>query len=291
MAKLSIFGNFYIDSEERLQRMKDSFLSFKNINAVKWIINARGPYKKETMAFLLEGLGSRLVGFELESPEGWFHDSRLMLKSIDEKFVLFWIEDHMSLVSDLSLYDAIIQNMEISGVEFLLTSWFWARNDYELIPKNEMPNISWFDLDETTFPLLMRKSPEAYIISCVGIFDIMLFSRLITDDDEKQAIKWPKETPFDFEKSSHDVHWLPVRIGLSKQELFASIDDDSIMPGSSLISRGLYPSRQTRKVMGSSEHIKPIKHPNVSKSRSIKNGLLPFFKSKIKATFRVLLQR
>ena len=291
MTTLSIFGNFYIDSEERLQRMKDSFLSFKNINAVKWVINARGPYKKEAMAFLLEELGSRLVGFELEDPEGWFHDSRIMLKSIDAQFVLFWIEDHISLVSDISLYDKIIHEMEIAGVEILYTSWFWAREEYELIPQNEMLQINWFDLDEDTFPLLQQKSPKFYIIYCQGIFDIALFTRLISDDDEKQAIKWPKETPFDFEKSSYDDHWLPIRTGLSKQELFASIDDDSIAPGSSLISRGLYPARETRKVMGNSEHIRPIKYPNLSKNRSIKNGLLPFFRSKIKATLRVLLRR
>jgi hypothetical protein len=114
---------------------------------------------------------------------------------------------------------------------------------------------------------------------------------LISDDDEKQAIKWPKETPFDFEKSSHDVHWLPIRTGLSKQELFASIDDDSIAPGSSLISRGLYPAREPRKVMGSSEHIRPIKHPDVSKNKSVEDGLLPFFWFKIKRILRVLLRR
>ena len=283
MTTLSIFGNFYIDSQERLQRMKDSFLSFKNINVVKWIINARGPYKKEAMAFLLEELGSRLAGFELESPEGWFHDSRLMLKSIDAQFVLFWIEDHINLVSDISLYDAIVHDMEISGVEFLLTSWFWTQDDYELIPKNELHSLHWFDLDKTTFPLLMRKSPEAYIISCVGIFHISLFSRLILDDDERQAIKWPKETPFDFEKSSHDVHWLPIRAGLSNQELFANIDDDGDVPGSSLISRSLYPSRKTRKKMGSPDAFKPIKHPYISKKTSFGNKIFRFFSINIKS--------
>lgn len=287
MATLSIFGNFYIDSEERLQRMKDSFLSFKNINAVKWVINARGPYKKEAMAFLREELGSRLVSYELESVEGWFHDSRTMLKSIDAQFVLFWIEDHISLVSDISLYDGIIRDMETAGVEFLQTSWFWARDRYELIPQNEMSAIRWFDLDEKTFPLLMKKSPEAYIVSCVGIFDIDLFTRLISDDDERQAIKWPKETPFDFEKSSHDIHWLPVRTGFPNQELFASIDDDSVVPGSSLISRGLYPARQIRNVMGDSEYIKPIKHSCFPERKTIKYRIL----SKIKAFTKILFWR
>ena len=54
MVSLSIFANFFIDSEERLQQMKDSFLSFKSINAQQWVINIRGKYKTEVRAFLEE---------------------------------------------------------------------------------------------------------------------------------------------------------------------------------------------------------------------------------------------
>jgi hypothetical protein len=263
MASLAIFSNFRIDSEERLHRMKDSFLSFKDINATKWVINIRGTYKKDAMNFLCDQLDSRLVGYTLESPEGWFHDSRTMLKDIDQRFVLFWIEDHLNLISDMSLYDQIIEDMEASHVEYLIYSFFWVKDRYELISKSEMSSIYWLDLNEIALPLLQEKAPGAYIISCVGIFDISLFVRLISDDDERQAIKWPKETPFDFEKSSHDSHWLPIRMGFPKCELFASIDDDSVAPGSSLISRGLYSARQVRKAMGTPDQIRPVKQPGL----------------------------
>ena len=107
---------------------------------------------------------------------------------------------------------------------------------------------------------MLKKDPQGYIIGCTAFFSRELFKRILISDDERQAIKWPKETPFDFEKSSYDRHWLPIRTGVPKKELFASIDDDSIAPGSSLISRGLYPVREPRLKMGSPS-LSPIRRP------------------------------
>lgn len=258
MSSLSIFANFRIDSEERLQRMKDSFLSFKDINASKWVINIRGDYKKQAMSFLADQLGTQVISFQLESEQGWFHDSRLMLHEMEGEFVLYWIEDHINLVTDYYIYNDIINEMKIENVEFLPYSFFWTSKRYEFIEKKEMTHFFWLDLNTANFQLLQKKAPLAYIIFCVGIFSSDLFKRIVFDDDNWQAIKWPKDTPFNFEKSSHDTHWLPIRIGLPKFELFASIDDDSIEPGSSLISRGLYEARQRRKAMASPDVYRPL---------------------------------
>ena len=48
---LTIFANFRIDNEERYLRMQDSFLSFKDISAEKWVVNVRGPYKERALIF------------------------------------------------------------------------------------------------------------------------------------------------------------------------------------------------------------------------------------------------
>jgi hypothetical protein len=139
-------------------------------------------------------------------------------------------------------------------------SFLWQVKQYDLIKKNELKNISWFDLTRDNFKLVLKRDPQAYIIGCTAFFSKELFKRIVNSDDERQAIKWPKETPFDFEKSSYDRHWLPIRMGVPRKELFVSIDDDSIAPGSSLISRGLYPARERRLKM-SSPSISPIRYP------------------------------
>ena len=58
--------------------------------------------------------------------------------------------------------------------------------------------------------------------------------------------RWPKSTPFNFEKNYFDTFVLPYKLGVPKFELFAAIDDDNLYRGSSLIKRGLYPSRVGR---------------------------------------------
>lgn len=268
---LTIFANFRIDSEERLQRMKDSFLSFRAIDAEKWVVNIRGQYKVEARNFLEEQLDSRLMMFQLESAEGWFHDSRMMSREIDTDFVLYWIEDHINMVTDCNIYDHIVEEMRAANVEFLPYSFFWTAKRYENIKQHEMQYLSWLDLDISTLDLLLNKAPKAYIIFAVGIFSTQLFKRIVQDDDTRQAIKWPQDTPFNFEKSWHDTHWLPVRIGLPKSELFASIDDDSVEPGSCLISRGFYRQTQPRKIMGMSDHYQPIQETTLSYLSQIRN--------------------
>ena len=86
---LVVFANFRINNEERYLRLKDSFFSFKDISAKKWVINIRGSYKEQTKFFLQEHLQDKFYHHNIESKKGWFHDTRTMLKDIDSDFVFF----------------------------------------------------------------------------------------------------------------------------------------------------------------------------------------------------------
>ena len=86
---LVVFANFRIDNKERYLRLKDSFFSFKGISAEKWVINIRGSYKEQTKNFLQEHLQNKFYHYDMESNNGWFHDTRIMLKDIDSDFVFF----------------------------------------------------------------------------------------------------------------------------------------------------------------------------------------------------------
>ena len=55
--------------------------------------------------------------------------------------------------------------------------------------------------------------------------------------------------PFDFEKRSKDNFASIIRTAWPTQELFVCIDDDLGKTGYSLISRGLYPDRISRKLL------------------------------------------
>jgi hypothetical protein len=55
------------------------------------------------------------------------------------------------------------------------------------------------------------------------------------------------KTPFNLERNQYRTELLPLRYAIPRQELFACIDDDNAVPGSSLISQGLYNSDLTTK--------------------------------------------
>ena len=86
---LCIFANFFIDNEERLQRMKDSFNSFKDINPEEWRINIRGRFKMEAGHFLQKELGEQLNLNYIETKKGWFHDSFSFMKDVKSDFIFF----------------------------------------------------------------------------------------------------------------------------------------------------------------------------------------------------------
>ena len=91
---LAIFANFFINNEERLQRMKDSFYSFKDINSNEWIINIRGKFKHHAGEFLKNELGMVLKKgkekfiIDLGSYEHFYEDNFLDNKKFSTHYVV-----------------------------------------------------------------------------------------------------------------------------------------------------------------------------------------------------------
>lgn len=256
MGLLTVFANFRIDSDERFLRMQDSFRSFRNADIEKWVINVRGPLKREAADFLRAELGSQLRLYELESTRGWFADSAKMLGSIDSPYVFYWVEDHL-LVGGVDYLNQVVAEMRALDADYLLYSAFHAGDglaSLACLPTLDGNGIVVVDYDRRNHSqrmMLVREKGltcSTFIISTVGIFRRSLFERILLTNDPLLK-RWPKGFPFDFEKTQNDIHWLPLRVGHTKRELFAFIDDDHGRVGHSLISRGLYPNRETRESM------------------------------------------
>jgi hypothetical protein len=285
MSNLIIFSNFRINDVERFTRMKDSFHSFKSINATKWIINVRGDYSKEVKKYLEDNLNDLVSVTEIQSGKGWFYDTKNLIKNINSDYLLYWTEDHISQISS-DKYTNIIDNMKSMDIDYLFLSWFIydrMMNTYHSIKKNEMEHISFFILNKDTAKVIKETNPEHYIISAQGLFKTSFFKKIL-NSKHPYLRRWHKETPFDLEKKITDIEFLPFKTAIPNYELFAPIDDDMGGYPCSLQTRGLYPKREIREITITTyinpKYIKLLKKITTEKQRYILeiSFINPYFK-------------
>ena len=252
----TLFANFRIDSHERLLRMQDSYVSFSGSCIDQVVVNVRGDYREEALSFLKKSYNGDLHVFKLESKNGWHYDSRVMFDCIKNDVILFWIEDHICMGGSKAL-NQVISDFTSSQADYLEYSWF---NEQFVLALNSLSHLT--NQSSTLFSFKLCRSSKIlrdkiscsvigrppYLISCPAIFSKRLFERVLFTR-RPFLPRWPKTTPFDFEKRSDDLYVLDFMQAYLKSELFAAIDDDNLFEGSSLISRHLYPNRISREVL------------------------------------------
>ena len=123
MKNFSVFANFFIDTEERFLRLKDSFFSFNNANISEWLINIRGDFKNEVKNFLKENVTENLKIFFLESNEGWIEDSLEVIKNNNNDIIFFWVEDHIC-IANFSKINSVVNEMYENKIDYLTYSFF-----------------------------------------------------------------------------------------------------------------------------------------------------------------------
>lgn len=285
---LCIFANFFIDNLERLDRMKNSFLSFKDLSPNEWRVNIRGRYKKEAGEFLASELGKVLKLKFIETKRGWFKDSYSFMKDVKTEFIFFWVEDHICLVDPASLWD-VIKEMKQLRVDQLRYSFLHKKTlkVFNILPK--IHNGQYIDvarIDRHSSRKVRKKlSMDFYVVSVLGIFKRDFFFSVLLSN-RPYLKRWPKYLPFDFEKKSKDNVVDLIHTALPKLELFASIDDDHTIEGYSLISRGIYKENISRAKL---KEIEFISKTNFFKTMCLK--FMPYFVLKIVKFLNRLFKR
>jgi hypothetical protein len=244
---LDIFANFLIDNDETFERMKDSFFSFNKADINSWVINVRGKLRKKTISFFKKNIDKNLFIFSFDS-NNWFCDTRKILNFLSAKYIFFWVEDHICLRSEKDFND-IIREIVKYKIDYLEYSFFFKglnQLSLENIKYIKKKNILYLNYNkeihkkrlEWFYDKKIRNIP--YIISQCSIMKIELFKKII---NHNSLSFFKKNVPFRFEKNFRYLNWLPYKLGIIKDEFFASIDDDNHFENSCLISRGIYPDR------------------------------------------------
>ncbi len=284
---ITIFGNLRINDPEKLQHLKDSFLSFNKISD-NWVLNIRGNKRKEAISFLKKHLGKKATFFNIiDESRGWSHNALKMIGSINCPYVLLWNEDHIN-TAEQEIYADIAKELSSENIDVMWYSW-WInrklRRGYEKLSLNKLKYVDTILLTKSKWKIINTPSYPFYIISMMGIFKTEFFKKLLIDDTKMFPFSWtiklrtyltklqsmgkiknieqasnnlnklfrykfrrfPEYTPFNLEKDQTRTDILPLKIALPKRELFACIDDDLTFPGYSLISRGLYKRTQSVK--------------------------------------------
>jgi hypothetical protein len=240
--KATLLANINIDSSVRLQRMKDSFLSFNKSNVIsQYVINVRGDFSDQASLFLKEHSRENLILFNLESSKGWFFDTQKLLDFVSNDLIFIWIEDHICL--DLVYFDDVLIDFHKNSIDYLQYS-FWLNgltlSQFSEIVMTEKNNFFIFEHNDISHLNYKKR----YLNSLVGVYSKSFFSKILFSKDFVKL--WPSKFPFDFERPVFDTWLLPYERAVSKKEIFAPIDDDQDVPGSSLISRGIYDDGYSR---------------------------------------------
>lgn len=273
---LTVFGNLKINSEAKLQYLKDSFFSFSGISD-DWLINIRGDFRDEAISFLKDNLGDKARFFELlDDARGWTANALEMLSSAKHDYILVWLEDHMNIAPQ-HIYEDIISEMRTGGVEYMPYSWWFTGKIRKNFDIQKSKNLDIVYLTKEKWKPFSAVGKNNYLIHLTGIFSKVFFKKLLKKDKVKASIsivsffkkvthllgirsgrekwfnlvnklffgrrlrKFSAETPFNLEYESYRTDILPIMMAFPRQELFACIDDDIDERGSQLIKRGLYP--------------------------------------------------
>lgn len=233
MKKISVFGNFLINDERRFERLKKSFLSFYKADIDSWVVNIRGSYKYQVKDFLIKKINSNLnISFK-DSSNGWFYDTHELLKYLNTEYIFLWNEDHINLKNEI-FFNRIVDEVIENDLDHLIYSLHYGGHSVESFSLNESiksENLIFINCDKKIhlkrINLINQKNlmGHSYIISLISIIKKNLFEKIINSNDPLIK-RWPKNTPFDFEKSDLDVHWLPLKIGTTTEEFFKCMDKD-----------------------------------------------------------------
>lgn len=277
---LTIFGNLWIDNKTKLQHLKDSFESFAGISddwiinvrgkyrkqAISFLISKLG---KKLELFEL-----------LDETVGWSTNALVMLEKAKYEYVLIWNEDHINLAPQKIYKTILTEMSKEKVDAMWYSWWLFgqSRANYEVLPLKKLKSIDTVKLSIKRWLKVNKPGNKFYIITFMSILKKEFFKSLLQEDQKMFPFKFtkklrsfiaflkdkgvrvvieeifpvinrlsgfkfrkfPEYTPFNLEREQYRTDILPIKIALSKRELFACIEDDLQEPGYSLVSRGIY---------------------------------------------------
>ena len=173
--------------------------------------------------------------FTFDTKTSWKIDSLMLLELIEGDFIFTWIEDHICINQEL--FRQAIKYCKENNVDrfcYSVHDWNYRAESYEFLETNHSKNFLYCDLG-----LAARKSINIdYDHSLVSIQKKELLEYIWSLPVQRFDYRL---TPLEAEISPGKLLKKTIRKGFFKDKFFASVDDDHLVVGSSLISQKRYP--------------------------------------------------
>jgi hypothetical protein len=170
-----------------------------------------------------------------------------VIESRCEYFVLLQ-EDHF-LIEDILVLKNYLDQLVLKNIELgHISAWGTYSEMRQKIKGNQDSEEDifgvYYNLDKLPWTKLRISEPK-YIVPIVAFFRKELLIKLLLTHRPFWR-RYHAYSPFDFEQNAKAKWILPIKIAFPQREIFACVDDDIGVPGSSLQSRGLYKLDQIR---------------------------------------------
>ena len=269
--------NVRLDSSYRLSRLIKLLQKLSLNSEAYFSIRIRGGYAvlayEQIVSLFKSNSNSNYRVYLGEDFKQWKMNTFVqVIESNCDRFLLLQ-EDHY-LTSSLEELNFYIKECFDKKIDIgYITAWFTYKEFRDqaniLGGFHSGRNGSYGVLDRIPWDFLDIEKPR-YLVPLVAYFERDFLDRILLSPRPFWR-KYPANSPFDFEQSPWAEWLLPINIGFSSKELFACIDDDIGIPGTSLQSRTLYPLDNIRK--GEHHATAPI---GIQKNIKFFKNCLPF---------------
>lgn len=214
----------------------------------------------------------------------WASATSTMLLGSRQEFIYVYLEDHFLLKPITHFQNVIqnMKDCQIDYFQYSFFNIGLSLHNTEALYPDYSEYFYYFKVDRKNVEFLKKNNRHFYPYSLAGICTKEYFKKLLTIEKKRlvrvpslvqilmenivffyprnrnfwfvvnryasrlgfRFVIYPKETPFNIEKSLFDCDpsLLAITVGGLKDELFANWDDDNNLSNSSLIKRGLYPN-------------------------------------------------
>jgi len=251
--KVTIILNVRINSRHRLERLTKLINKMICLPECSLSIRIRGALALETQIMLNKIFQANDFNeFKIyigDNFRQWKMNTLVQVNDSPSSQYLLLQEDHFPILSmdnlNIFIKECISEKVDVG----IVTAWHTYREFREKVA--ELPNSKigaegiFYELTQSPWKILKIDKPR-YLVPLVGYFKKEFLVKVLLTP-RPYLRRYPALSPFDFEQGPNAKWVLPFKIGFTKEEIFACIDDDIDIPGTSLQSRGLYELDQIRK--------------------------------------------